>query len=348
MPRANINANGEVEYVFPYETGVITQLGVKNNVNPDYFTAKYHVMMFVGQAPAAIVKPGGEEAMLEAFRPKNPDFNWQLAIDPCSAPKDNIVYFWTEATLGWEPGNYPHVYIGLFRRRDESYMAADWGAPICISDYPACPNAIPAQDCPCPQVVGQCAGESASQLVFSLDVGLLPVPAVGSAISFKLANGGVASGTVAGISTDGVRIRVDFGVGVTPSDIPGWYKEILCNTSGACKAMVAVHSDCTPGDNQADLQLCSGLVALTAGDLLKVTFCDGFSTNAAFVSANLATFTYTVGGVGAEDIEQLKCLHGSIASVCVQPTVANGCPDCDCEFDTCSGGTVVLPHASCE
>jgi len=334
MPRANINAiTGEVEYVFPQQNDVPTQIGVRNAQNEEYYTAKYHTMLFIGQAPAALVKPGGEEAMIEAFRPKNPDFNWQLAIDPCSYPKNNVVWFWTEATLGWEPGNYPYVYVGLFRRRDEAYMAQDWGTITCITEPTPCDNDIPDQECPCPMVLSARPGFVSTNLIFTLDktTGLVAL----DPISFQLANGGVATGAVVQVSADGLTVEVIFA-GATPSLTAGWYVSVLCTDVGICSSDVLCVTNPTAGNDQVTLQLFRKLVDLTAGDDINVYFCDGTSAVVDYVSANLATFEYVVSGALATNIETLIAEHGTIVSVCVVPTVGNGCPACGPTYTECA------------
>jgi hypothetical protein len=333
MPRADIDADGNVEYIFPFDNNVPTQIGVRNAENPRYYSAKYHTMMFIGQAPAAIVKPGNAEGMVEAFRPKNPDFNWQLAIDPCSYPKNNKVWFWTEATLGWEPGNYPYVYVGLFRRRDESFMPADYGSPTCIVEPTVCSDTIPAQDCPCPLVIGTKPGFADTNLIFTLDVAVAGLGAT-DPVSFTLANGGVATGVVAQISADGLTLEVTFA-GATVSNIPGWYVSVLCEVNGGCSSEVAKVTNCDSTADQVTLTLFNPLIALTVGDLVTATFCDGYTFDIGYVSANTASLQYVFTAPGASVIETLICEHGTICSLCVVPTVGNGCPACGPTYTAC-------------
>lgn len=324
MPRANVDANGEVELVFREANNIKAEIGYRKGANQAFLDAKYTISLAMSKGIGDQVVPNGNEISIDAFKSRNLGFSWSLWRDP-NCIKGNVVQLWTEDTRGFMKNPRASVYAILTLRKPAQNNAVGWTETPCLEEPVVCPPVAYTEECPCPQLSEPCEGLTENSLFFNLEpaqVGLA------GAISIRTSADTVVNATASAINTTGTRVNIDFGVGVTPSTIPGFYKELLCDPFGECCSEVVYTKDCTAGDDILVASVYDKLVELADGDALIATHCNGETTEVVYALAesDLALNKYAIGAAG---LEAAVCENGDISFLCVVPTAANGCPDCD-------------------
>ena len=325
MPRAKINAAGQVELVWRKQNDMQAQVGVMRGPNPEFNSAPYTLSFFVSKGIGDIVIPAGNEVSIDAFKPRQMDLQWRLWRDPL-CKLGNMLSFIAEDVRGFLPGENPVVYLILSLRKDTAYNAADFGPLTCLTAPVTCTAPSP-EGCPCPVLSNMCEGLTPNSAFFDLS----PAdPTLTGTVSIKTAAGTQVSATVTAVNTAGTRVQLNFGTGVIPAVIQNFYLSLVCVPFGACESDVLFSDNCSAGDAEVIVTTIDKLIPLTDADLLTATFCDGFTASVAYeaTGSNLALNQYVLVGTGDDDLETLVCQHGNICHVCVTPTEGNGCPGC--------------------
>lgn len=324
MPRANINANGGVDIVFREVNDIKTEVGSRKGANEDFLQATHTLTFILAKGIGDQVVPNGNEISIEAFKSRNLGFTWDLWRDP-NCIKGNVIQLWTEDTRGFMRNPRASVYLLLSLRKPQTTNAVGWTERPCLENPTPCPEIVYPSECPCPQLGVPCVGATMSNLVFPVEPAQ---PGISGPISIKTSADTIVSGTVVTVNADGSRVEIDFGAGVEPSNIPDFYQEILCQPFGECRAEVLFTKNCIEGDDLVVATVYCKLVELADGDALLARHCDETQTPVVYSAADsdLALNAY---GLTATDLDQLLCEHGEICELCVVPTVANGCPDCE-------------------
>lgn len=338
-PRYKVDAAGNLTRVFPYERDVMIQSGTRPAPNPEYDNAPYELVtiltkdLFCLRTRKAISTVGGQtnfEAETGMF-----DWKWHNPERWCD-PNRRVGFYYANARLGVEPGDFTDIPAILVARRPASLDVAFWPNPECPPVPTSCDNALPSQGCPCPKIASCCEDVTDNNnLQFRL-VGALDTTdyAAGESISIRMANGGIATGTVDSISTDGTAVVVDFGEAVTCK--PNWYLEVICHTAvEKCNAKV-IEDKCLANGNRAcrvENLLPAAVAASTSGHdkNIKALLSTNEWVTAKVISVDKTNLTYTVSITGLAD----ECIE----KLCAPSTIdgsSTGCPACETANVPCS------------
>lgn len=332
-PRYKVDTAGNLTRVFPYERDVLIQSGTRPAPNPEYDNAPYELVtvltkeLFCLRTRKAISTVGGQtdfEAETGMF-----EWKWHNPERWCD-PNRRVGFYFANGRVGIEPGDFTDIPAILVARRPASLDVSFWPNPECPPVPTECDNALPFQGCPCPKIVGCCESMTdANVLQFRLSSALdTETYTEGASISIRMANGGIATGSVDAISTDGMAVAIDFGVNVECK--PNWYLEVICNTPvERCSAKVIEDACLANGDRAIRLEtlLNGAATASTSGHdkNIKIMLSTNEWVSAKVVSVDKETLTYTV-------TPAVTITDECIVKACVPATVdgsSTGCPDCE-------------------
>lgn len=321
-PRYTVDTSGNLTRVFPYERDVVIQSGTRPAPNPDYDNAPYELVtilckeLFCLRTRKAISSVGGQTD----FDAETGMFEWKWHNPPryCD-PNRRVGYYFANGRIGIEPGDFTDIPAVLVARRPAKLDVAFWPNPECPPVESSCNNSLPSQGCPLPNIAGCCADITDNNVLqFSLTSALANTTNVGDAIAVRMANGGIASGTIDSLSADFLKVAIDFGEVVSCK--PNWYLQIVSSPLEKC-ASVVIEDACLSNGNRS-LRL-ENLINSTvvANIVVKVLLSSNEWINATVVSVAKDTLTYVV--TPASTLTD-QC----ITKICVPTTVVATCPDC--------------------
>lgn len=258
--------------------------------------------------------------------------------------------------LSQAPSYQIGVFSGIPGTGDE--MLYDT-TPNCPATITLCNTVTPA-GCPCSQVT--CVNVSPTnpgQAFFSFSVPFATAKVAGDTITVTTRSGGTAVVTVAtplDVSADLLTYKVNIAAAdlangpVSATD----YIEVACEVIEYCEAQVIGLDDCrSEVTNAARFRFSQNVKCRTVGDLITLTWRNGYAANFAIVATNVNTQWYTLRyatGAGPTDDPtgvtpgtstwDICCDRGMPSFACCVPTGGNGCAPCGLTFTNCAGGTV--------
>ena len=322
-PRYKVDTAGNLTRIFPYERDVLIQSGTRPAPNPEYDNAPYELVtiltkdLFCLRTRRAISTVGGEtnfEAETGMF-----EWKWHNPERWCD-PNRRVGFYYANGRIGIEPGDFTDIPAILVARRPQALDASFWPNPECPPVPSECDNKLPAQGCPCAKIVGCCEDfTDPNVLQFRLSS---PIDATtfaeGEAIAIRMADGGIATGTVDAISEGVAAVAVDFGEPVTCK--PNWYLEVICDTPKFKCSSDVVEDKCS--DDGRVLRLVNLLPAeVIANAKIKVLLSTNEWVEATVTAVDVATLTYTVTVTGLTD----EC----IVKACTPTALVATCPACE-------------------
>lgn len=321
-PRYKVDTAGNLTRIFPYERDVMIQSGTRPAPNPEYDNAPYELVtiltkdLFCLRTRKTITTAGGQtdfEAETGMF-----EWKWHNPERWCD-PNRRVGYYFANGRIGIEPGDFTDIPALLVARRPASLDVVFWPNAECPPVASSCSNALPSQGCPTPKIAG-CNPDitDTDVLQFSLTSALASTYSAGDAISVRMANGGIASGTIDAISTDKMAVAIDFGEAVTCK--PNWYLEIVASPLERCSSVVVEDACLSTGNRSLRLENLVNSSAV-ATSVCKALLSTNEWINATIVSIDKSTLTYVVTpGSTLTD----EC----IVKFCVPTAIASTCPDC--------------------
>lgn len=213
-PRYNVDANGYLYRIFPFERDIQIQSGTRPAPNPDYDKAPFEFVqiltkdVFALRSKKALSTVGG----LTDFNAETTMFEWKWHNpERWCDPNRRVGFYYANGHIGVEPGDFTDIPGILVQRRPFNLDATFWPAATCPPDPVTCNNQLAAQGCPAAVVVGCCediTNANYLQMRFSS-----PLPATGTPFNIQLdkANGDIITVTIHSVSTDRCAAQVDFG-----------------------------------------------------------------------------------------------------------------------------------------
>ena len=321
-PRYNRDANGNLTRVFPFDRNVPIEIGTRPITNPDYHTAEFELILFLTRdlfslrTRRPLTSVGGETD----FDSEVGIFEWKWHNPPrCEDPYRRTGRYVTTAEMGVEPGDFTDIPALLVRRKPSFAGLEYWDAEVCPPTPSACDNDLPAQACPCPQVIAVHDAVNPNELVieFDADTGAVATDVV----QITTVNGSYIEGTVTEAAVPATILRIDFGapVELTLADLV----ELRCAGVDYCSSPVAKTELCNILNDEVTLTLCR-LIRADAAETVTLNMGDGSQIDVVISSINLGALEYTVGLT-----YQQFCDGKGVCSVCVPTATEATCPDCD-------------------
>ena len=320
-PRYNRDANGNLIRVFPFDRSVPIEIGTRPITNPDYHTAEFEYVMFLTRdlfslrSRRALSSVGGQTD----FDAETAMFEWKWHNpERCEDPYRRVGRYVTTAEIGVEPGDFTDI-PGVLVKRKPSFAGLEyWDAEVCPPTPAVCNNDLPAQGCPCPQVIEVYDAVDPDELVvvFDRDTGA----AVTDTVQINTPNGSYVEGTVSEVSADGTRLRIDFGSPIEAGLAD--FVELRCADNSYCDSPVAKAELCGILGGEVTLQLCR-LIRADAAETVTLNMGDGSQIDVVINSIDLGSLQYTVALTYQE-----FCDGDGVCSVCVPTATEATCPDC--------------------
>jgi hypothetical protein len=328
-PRYKVDTAGNLTRVFPYEREIPIQSGTRPASNPEYDSAPYELVtiltkdIFCLRTRRAISTVGGQTN----FEAETGMFEWKWHNpERWSDPNRRVGFYFANARIGIEPGDFTDIPAILVARRPSALDASFWPNPECPPVATECENVLPDQGCPCPKVVGCCEDFTNPYILqFRLTSPLdTTTYAEGEPISLRMADGGIATGVVSSIVEGVAAVAINFGEAVTCK--PNWYLEVICDTPvEKCSAQV-VEDKCA-ADGSRELRLANLLPAAVVASTeqtpinIKVLLNTNEWVNAKVTAVDKSTLTYTVIVTGITE----EC----IVKACTPTALDATCPACE-------------------
>ncbi len=333
VPRYNRDANGNLIRVFPLLRDVPIQNGVRVATNMEYHNAEFERVLimvrglFTLRARRPLTTVGGQTN----FGPEPSMFEWEwFNVKSDSNPFRRYGKYITTGEIGIEPGDFTDVISIIVKRRPAFSGIQYWPEEVCPNGEDTCDQTLGGSACPCPQIIDQFSAVDENELVFIFDRS--PGWAAEDVVEIELITGGSVQVTVQEVSSDGTRVRVDFGA---PTCVePGRYVGAKCAETDFCSADVQKVELGGISSNAIKLIL-SRPIRAGVGDTITLFTGDGESTDVPITAVNANTLEYTVTMTYAA----YYAARGAIA-VCVPTATEATCPGCevsqleDCEDES--------------
>lgn len=231
-------------------------------------------------------------------------------------------------------------------------------------------NRVDLAACPCPSITCIVPNPlNREQAYFTFGNAITPAPAIGGTIVMKVRTGTTQTFTIADLpnvdAPSTYLLTLPVGASANGPLDPEDYTEVACEVVTYCASDVLGIDDCrSEVSNAVKIRLVQNIRCNAFGDLITLSFKDGYRANFSILSANAGTGWYTVryaagfgptddplGLVPATSTWDLCCDRGTPMSACCVPTVGNGCLGCDVTFEQCDGtlvaGDIPRPCGTC-
>lgn len=323
--RFNVVAGEPVE-VFPTVNDVPSEVGAYTDFNPAYESATHEEVILHGKYPFKIFYMPTEKTLGQntSFGPDIAYFNnWQW-INPMTVedPARRVGYFMTSATIGIAPQFSEAVFGILVERPSVSLMAAWLPPAACPPEDPTCDNEVPAVGCPCPLILGYDVNPIDGSVFINLGV---PTEATtDDEVQFGIDTGGYLTGTVIGHAANKLALQVTFPDG-TDLGVCDHFTTLFCDDTLGCYSTVLRYAVNCTDNTRLDLTLNNPVKAVTAAQVVTLTYGDGTQVSATVVSVDMSANLWVVD-IGASAF----CDNvGGVVSVCVPTSTDATCPGCD-------------------
>lgn len=320
--RYDVDADGNLFRVFPYERDIQIQSGTRPAPNPAYDKAPFELVIiltkdvFALRARKALTTVGGQTD----FNAETSMFEWKWHNpERWCDPNRRVGFYFANGQVGVEPGDFTDLPAILVQRRPMALDAQFWPAPICPPEDVDCDNELAAQGCPTPQVVGCCEDLTDStrlQMRFSSP---LPDTTPPFNITLEKSDGGVVTVSVISVSTDLCAAVLDFGSTVVEC-CPGLYVQVLAVTPNACSAPV-ISDVCSSNALVHTLTLGYPLRAFANSSTLSGKGSDGlYYDGTVTLGASSLTYTFTISTALPDGV----CFE----ALCIPTALDADCPAC--------------------
>ena len=323
-PRYTLDAAGNFVRVFPFIREVEIQYGTRPIPNPLYQTAPYEGILFLLKDLLTLRTRTPLESVggMTRFGPEPNMFDWRW-WNPPGDPFNRVGQYVTTAEVGVEPGDFTDVPMLIVKRRPEYWGQAFWAAEQTPPEAAEFENALPAEACPCPTIIGAYPDLDPTRLllIFDRDIAL----DANDPISLTTSQGTFVDATLISISDDGTRAVVDFGSAEPCKEI-GRYVALNCNgATSYCNACVLKTALGGILDEEVTLTLNRLIKADTAAEVVTLILGDGSMLDVALAAnADTENLQYTVELTYAQFYDSK-----GICAVCVPPATDDSCPECD-------------------
>lgn len=321
---------GEPVEVLPFVKGIPMELGSYTGVNPDYINpsiATHEEVLLHGKWPFKVkfLPTATSLGQGSDFGPEFSFMNSWSWFNPATEtdPMRRVGRFISSATIGLAP-QYSEGIFGVLVERASVQLTAMWlPTPACPPVPQDCDNSVPAVECPCPLILSAAVNPINGNVVLTLAVPLVPVPAPDDEIQFGIDTGGYLVGTVVEAASDGSAVEVTFPDG-TDLGLCDHFTTIFCDNTMGCTANVDSYEINCLDATRLDLILSNPIKADTNGDVITIYYGDGTSASVTVISVDMSTLKWIVD-VGATNFcDQV----GGVISVCVPTATDATCPGC--------------------
>lgn len=325
-PRRFSATAGVLTEILPYLNNVPMEAGVYTEVNPAYESAQYEEVILHGMHPFKLMYLESAQTLgaNSSFGPEVSFFNiWQW-INPQTVedPLRRVGFFMTEASIGIAPQYSEAIFAILVNRQNPGIMYAPPLTVPCPEPPVVCDNVIPAVGCPCGNIVSITPNPVTPGNYFvTLSVATTAVPT--DVLQLGYATGGYVNATVVAVSADGLSVEVTIA-----EDLPlpcDNFTTLFCDDTLGCSSSVLEYSIDPADNNNLFLTLSYPIKAVTAADVVTLTFGNGTQdTTVTVVSADMVNNAWVVdtGGVFVDNV-------GGVVSICVPTATDASCPGCD-------------------
>lgn len=327
-PRRYTIVGGVAVEVSPVLNNIPMEAGSFTGQNPMYESATHEEVILHGKSPFDIyymptttslgqnTSFGPEFSFLDSWA-------WINALTD-NDPMRRVGYFVSSATIGFG-APYSEGQYGILVERVSLKLAAVFNpTPLCPPVEPSCANEIAATGCPNPIILGWTADPFAAN-TYTI---MLAAPVTGSTgefLLFGIDTGGTILGTIVALTADGLTVSVTFPAG-TDLGICDHFTTMQTDSVAnlACYSTVVSYMPNAADNTRIDLILSSPIKAITAAQVVTLTYGNGTTASATVVTSNQSTGAWTVDLGATVFSDQV----GGVYSICVPTATAASCPGC--------------------
>lgn len=315
--------------VLPFVNGIPMEAGSYTGVNPLYMDpghATHEEVSIHGKHPFKVFHMTTAQSVGggTSFGPESSFMNtWEwINIKTDADPMRRVGYFATNATIGLAP-QWSEAMFGILVERPKVGLTAMWlPEPTCPPTPIECTNTVPDVGCPCPLILSYSANPITPGTFF-INLAVPTTAVATDVLQFGVDSGGYLDGTVDAVSTDGLAVEVTFAGDVDLATCDRFTSLFCDNTLGCFATVLAYEINCTDS-TRLDLSLSNPIKAVTAADVVTLTYGDGTIVSATVVSIDMLTNKWIVD-VGATAVcDQI----GGVVSICVPTATDATCPSC--------------------